>query len=97
MLYFFQLPGKIDEREAGTNELPLEIALHERQESIARTLVNHGCNVNSPDHDGYTLLHKTIQQGDEFAATFLIENGSNVKAVTISDKETSLHLCAKYK
>jgi len=92
-----QLPGKIDEREAGSNHLPLEIALRERQESIARTLVNHGCNINSPDHDGYTLLHKAIQHGDEFAATFLIESGSNVKAVTISDKETALHLCAKYK
>ena len=91
------MPGKIDEREAGTNQLPLEIALRERQESIAQTLVNHGCNINSPDHDGYTLLHKAIQHGDEFAATFLIESGSNVKAVTISDKETTLHLCAKYK
>eukprot|EP00795_Rhopilema_esculentum_P015608 gene15608-6884_t len=92
-----QLPAKIDEREVTTNQLPLEIALNEKQESIARTLVNHGCNINSPDHDGFTLLHRAVEHGDEFGAMFLIEHGANVKSVTIAERDTPLHLSAKYK
>ena len=80
-----------------TNQLPLEIALKEKQESIARTLVNHGCNINSPDHDGFTLLHRAVEHGDEFGAIFLIEHGANVKSVTIAERDTPLHLSAKYK
>ena len=97
MLVLFQLPGKLNEKEDASGEIPLEIALKERQESIAKTLVNHGCNVDSPNSDGTTLLHRAIEHGDEFAATFLIQNGANVGARTDTTGETPLHIAASYK
>lgn len=77
--------------------MPLHIALTEQQESIARTLVGHGCDVNMPDIDGGCLIHKAIMQGDEFSTTFLIKNGARVSAATHSEHVTPLHLAASYK
>lgn len=91
-----RLPGKLDEVEPQTGLLPLEIALNERQESIAETLVQHKCDINAPDSDGRTLLHKSIEVGDDYAAMFLIKHGADVKAVTSKQNETPLHLAAKY-
>ena len=57
-----------------------------------QTLVQHGCDVNSPDENGRTSLHKAIVDGDEYAASFLIENGADLRAVTSNTHETPLHL-----
>lgn len=79
-------------------QVPLHIALTEQQESIARTLVGHGCDVDMPDiADGQCLLHKAIMQGDEFSATFLIKNGANGNAATHSEYVTPLHLTASFR
>lgn len=96
-IFSFQLPGKLNELEPQTNLSPLEIALNERQESIAKTLVHHSCDVNAPDEDGRTLLHRFIEVGDDYAARFLIEHGADVKAVTYDKNETILHQAASYK
>ena len=93
----FQLPGKLNELEPQTNLSPLQITLNERQESIAKTLVHHSCDVNAPDKDGRTLLHRFIEVGDDYAAKFLIEHGADIKAVTYDKNETVLHLAASYK
>ncbi|XP_046839530.1 rabankyrin-5-like isoform X2 [Xenia sp. Carnegie-2017] len=92
-----KLPQILDEFDPSIGGVPLDIALQEQQESIARQLVSNGCDVNVPDTAGYCLLHKAIKRGDEFASTFLIKNGANVNAVTMSDKIAPLHLAASYK
>ena len=96
-MFLIQLPGKLNELEPSTGQVPLFIALVEQQESIARTLVGHGCDVIMADIDGQTLLHKAIKDGDEFAASFLIRNGARVSAATHSEHETPLHLAASYR
>ena len=93
--FIFQLPGKLNEVEPETGLTPLQIALNERQESIANTLVQHNCDINAPDGDGKTLLHRSIEDGDSFAATFLIKQGADVKA-TNNNNETMLHLTASF-
>ena len=92
-----QLPDKLNEVEPSSGQVPLLIALREEQESIARTLVGHNCDANMADVDGQCLLHKAIRRGDEFAATFLIQNGARVSAATHSEHETPLHLAASYR
>jgi ankyrin repeat protein len=95
--HFLQLPQKLDEFDPSTGGVPLNIALVEQQESIAKQLVTNGCDVNVPDSEGSCLLHKAIERGDEFASTFLIKNGANVNAVTTTEQISPLHLAASYK
>lgn len=44
-------------------DLPLDLALSTKQESIAMTLVNHKVDVNRRDNAGKCLLHKAIKRG----------------------------------
>lgn len=88
-----QLPEKLNEVD-GQGDLPLDLALATKQESIANTLVNHRANVNAKDNRGRTLLHKAIIRGDEFSATFLIDSNASVNMTMPPDKETPLHLVA---
>lgn len=97
LYHVVQLSTKLNEFDPATGGVPLHIALVEQQESIAKQLVTNGCDVNVPDADGHCLLHKAIQRGDEFAATFLIKNNAKVNAVTVTDQVTPLHLAASYK
>jgi len=57
-----QLPGKLNKFD-GSGELPLDIALQTRQESIASTLVKHCVNVDMADQTGCCLLHEAIKRG----------------------------------
>jgi hypothetical protein len=43
-------------------DLPLDIALRTKQESIARNLVRSRADVNKTDADGCSLLHKAISR-----------------------------------
>lgn len=45
------------------NELPLDLALKSKQESIANNLVKNHIDINLTDHQGLTLLHKAILRG----------------------------------
>uniref|UniRef100_A0A8C3E0S4 Ankyrin repeat and FYVE domain containing 1 n=1 Tax=Corvus moneduloides TaxID=1196302 RepID=A0A8C3E0S4_CORMO len=90
-----QLPGKLNELDHN-GDLALDLALAQRLESIATTLVNHKADVDRADKTGWSLLHKAIQRGDKFAANFLIKNGARVNAATLGDQETPLHLVASY-
>ncbi|EDO26845.1 predicted protein, partial [Nematostella vectensis] len=91
------LPGKLNEVDPTTGEVPLHIALSEKLDSIARTLVGHGCDVDMVDSSGNCLLHKAISHGDEFSSTFLIKNGARVSAANHAEKVTPLHLTASYR
>ncbi|XP_076210885.1 rabankyrin-5 isoform X1 [Aptenodytes patagonicus] len=90
-----QLPGKLNELDQN-GDLALDLALAQRLESIATTLVNYKADVDRADKRGWSLLHKAIQRGDKFAANFLIKNGARVNAATLGDQETPLHLVASY-
>lgn len=57
-----QLPGKLNEFD-GKGYLPLDLALHSRQESISKTLMKHHVNVNMADQTGCSLLHMAIKNG----------------------------------
>ncbi|XP_036610820.1 rabankyrin-5 [Trichosurus vulpecula] len=88
-----QLPLKLNELDPN-GDLALDLALSRRLESIASTLVSHRADVDMVDKSGWSLLHKAIQRGDSFAATFLIKNGALVNAATVGAQETPLHLVA---
>ncbi|XP_055996829.1 rabankyrin-5-like isoform X5 [Ostrea edulis] len=94
-----QLRGKlVDKLNEVDNrgDLPLDLALSSRQESIAMTLVNHKVDVNRRDNAGKCLLHKAIKRGDEFSAAFLIEHHADVNLTTYLDKESSFHMVANF-
>ncbi|XP_076107100.1 rabankyrin-5-like isoform X1 [Mytilus galloprovincialis] len=90
-----QLSNKLNEVD-GKGDLPLDLALHSRQESIAQTLIKHRVDVNRRDNSGKCLLHKAIKRGDEFSAEFLITNKADVNMTTHLDKETPLHMVASF-
>lgn len=62
MLPLLQLVEKLNEVD-NRGDLPLDLALSTKQESIAMTLVNHKVDVNRRDNAGKCLLHKAIKRG----------------------------------
>lgn len=90
-----QLPAKLNEIDT-RDDLPLDLALSSKQQSVAEELVKHKVDVDRPDSSGCCLLHKAIRRGDEFAALFLINNGATVNAATYGEMQTPLHLTASF-
>uniref|UniRef100_A0AAY4E3Y7 Ankyrin repeat and FYVE domain containing 1 n=1 Tax=Denticeps clupeoides TaxID=299321 RepID=A0AAY4E3Y7_9TELE len=90
-----QLPGKLNELD-NNGDLALDLALSRKLESIATTLVNNKADVDLVDQSGWSLLHKAIQRGDEFASTFLIRHSAQVNAATVGAVETPLHLVCSF-
>ena len=90
-----QLPYKLNECDDEGN-IPLNLALLNRHEGIANTLVNNKCNLDILDREGNSLLHLAVMRGDSFAATFLIKNGASTILTRRSTQETVLHLVASY-
>ncbi|XP_052802681.1 rabankyrin-5-like isoform X2 [Mya arenaria] len=93
--YDSQLSAKLNEVDS-QGDLPLDLALDSRQESVAQTLVSHHVNTSSKDNTGKSLLHKAIKRGDEFSASFLIKNKADVNMTTHLDKESPLHMAASF-
>lgn len=62
VLPLLQLVEKLNEVD-NRGDLPLDLALSTKQESIAMTLVNHKVDVNRRDNAGKCLLHKAIKRG----------------------------------
>lgn len=62
VLPLLQLVEKMNEVD-NRGDLPLDLALSTKQESIAMTLVNHKVDVNRRDNAGKCLLHKAIKRG----------------------------------
>ncbi|KAL5017224.1 hypothetical protein ScPMuIL_006813 [Solemya velum] len=90
-----QLSVKVNEID-NQGDLPLDLVLSTKQEGLARTLLDQKADVNRKDNSGKSLLHKAIKRGDEFAAAFLIQNSADVNMCTHLDKETPLHLVARF-
>uniref|UniRef100_A0A8C7I3X6 Ankyrin repeat and FYVE domain containing 1 n=2 Tax=Oncorhynchus kisutch TaxID=8019 RepID=A0A8C7I3X6_ONCKI len=90
-----QLPGKLNELD-NNGDLAMDLALSGKLESIATTLVNNKADVDMVDQSGWSLLHKAIQRGDEFASTFLIRHSAQVNAATVGAVETPLHLVCSF-
>ena len=61
--FSFQLSTKLNEVDK-FGELPLDLALNSKQESIAQTLVGHSINTSCKDNTGNSLLHKAIKRGN---------------------------------
>ncbi|KAI8782408.1 rabankyrin-5 isoform X2 [Biomphalaria glabrata] len=90
-----QLSVKVNEVD-NKGDLALDLALKTHQKSIAQTLVANKADVNRKDNSGKCLLYKSIQRGDEEAATFLILNVCDTNMATHLDKETPLHMVANF-
>ncbi|UJR28238.1 hypothetical protein I4U23_009488 [Adineta vaga] len=73
-------------------ELPLELALKTKQDSMAENLVRHQADINHIDGENRTLLHLAIKRGDEHSATFLIKHSCLLDHQTNVGRETPLHL-----
>ena len=72
------------------NDLPLDLALRSKQESIANYLIKSNIDINKTDNNGLSLLHKAILRGDEYSAMFLIDNKISVNLLSYMDKKTAL-------
>lgn len=59
----FQLAVKLNEVD-DQGDLPLDLALKSKQESVAQTLVGHNVNTSCKDSIGKSLLHKAIKRGN---------------------------------
>ncbi|KJE96925.1 hypothetical protein CAOG_007172 [Capsaspora owczarzaki ATCC 30864] len=86
--------NEVDEK----GDVALHLALLGRHESIAETLVDHGCDVDSPQATtNKTLLHRALERKDETTAAFLVSHGASVNAVTsaATGSTTPLHIASK--
>ncbi|PIK51845.1 putative ankyrin repeat and FYVE domain-containing protein 1-like, partial [Apostichopus japonicus] len=90
-----QLPAKLNEMDT-RDDLPLDLALSTKQQSVAEELVKHKVDVDRPDKNGWCLLHKAIKRGDEFASLFLINHGATINAATHQEMQTPLHMTAGF-
>ncbi|XP_044763640.1 rabankyrin-5 [Coccinella septempunctata] len=75
-------------------ELPLELALRSKNESLANSLIQHNSDVNIRDKDGEALLHRAIRRKDTHSILFLLDNKADTTLTTPKGKETPLHLLA---
>lgn len=64
------------------DELPLELALRSKNESVANSLIQHGSDVNLRDKDGESLLHRAIRRRDAHSALFLLDNKADTTLTT---------------
>ena len=85
--------NELDDR----GNIPLNLALLNRNEGIANTLVTNKCNMDMVDSNGNSLLHLAIMRGDIFSSRFLIKNGASSIQCKVSGQETPLHLVSMYK
>ncbi|XP_065201380.1 rabankyrin-5 [Planococcus citri] len=75
-------------------DLALDLALKDKQTSIARTLIDHRADPDARDSKGWTIFLRAVERGDGFAARFLLDNNSSISTVTPDRGDTALHLIA---
>jgi len=66
---------------------PLASAMATAQNEIARTLIQHGANVNAKAESDLTPLHTAAARGNIEAATLLPEHGADIDATTTDGKK----------
>ncbi|WP_174783965.1 ankyrin repeat domain-containing protein, partial [Endozoicomonas acroporae] len=65
----------------GHPEYLLAVALKHQHTDLARTLIDHGADVNAADHQGETPLHNAARQRCTEVFNILIEAGANINNV----------------
>ena len=63
------------------------------QMSLVKKLIEHGANVNTPDHHGSTPLCQAASSGHHEIVQYLIEHGADIHA-QIYDKRKAINLAA---
>ena len=66
---------------------PLASAMATAQNEIARTLIQHGANVNAKGESDLTPLHTAAARGNIEAATLFLEHGADINATTTDGKK----------
>ena len=66
---------------------PLASAMATAQNEIARTLIDHGANVNAKAESDLTPLHTAAARGNIEAATLLLDHGADINATTTDGKK----------
>ena len=59
---------------------PLQIAIIEGHEKIAKTLISKGAKINRKDSRGYYLIHKAVQGNQKEIVEILLKNGADIEA-----------------
>ncbi|XP_055377542.1 rabankyrin-5 [Condylostylus longicornis] len=78
-------------------QLPLQLALLRKNETIAKNLVENGsANINAYTAEGNTLLIDAIKRGDGFSAEFLLARNCDVNLTSKTTSDTALHLVSQY-
>ena len=65
---------------------PLGSAMAVQRNDIARTLIEHGANVNGKATNDLTALHTAAARGNVEAAKLLLEHGADVNAASTDGK-----------
>jgi uncharacterized protein len=68
---------------------PLGSAMAIGRNDIARTLIDHGADVNASAVSGHRPLHTAAARGNLESATLLLDNGADINATT-TDGKTAL-------
>ncbi|MDH3224189.1 MAG: ankyrin repeat domain-containing protein, partial [Gemmatimonadota bacterium] len=76
-------------------ESPVADAAMEGRPDLVRALVADGADVNAGQGDGMTALHWAARHGDAALASFLLEAGARVDAITRIGHYQPLHLAAE--
>jgi ankyrin repeat protein len=66
---------------------PLASAMATAQNEIAKTLIQHGANVNAKAASDLTPLHTAAARGNIEAATLLLDHGADIHATTTDGKK----------
>ncbi|XP_077288006.1 uncharacterized protein LOC143912590 [Arctopsyche grandis] len=70
----------------------LILASQQRQIGALRLLIDHGCNVNETNANGWTALHYAVNNGDLDAASILIKNNADINIRTVFGRNSALHI-----
>ena len=65
---------------------PLASALAVQRNDIARTLIEHGADVNAKGENDHAPLHTAAARGNLESATLLLEHGADINAATKDGK-----------
>jgi len=84
----------IPARYRAPDKSALQLALELRKQSIADALIEHGADPSRRDPDGRPLLIWAIEQGDWFAANYLLEHGTDVEAYLPTSGRRPIHVRA---
>jgi ankyrin repeat protein len=72
----------------------LWLALGLPDQTVAKVLVDRGCDINLVSADGDSMLHYAVGTRSETAALFLIQHGANA-SLPNKKLETPLHVAAR--